>query len=336
MSTSRSVLSLAAGRRAVFIGLSSCFCAVLAACQAPPPPSWSGYVEAEYLYISAPIGGKIDRIMVEAGQEVAANSLLFKLDQEAEEASSAEAQARVAAAQALLANASKGRRKEEIAITEAQLQSAQAQVQLAQTDLIREQQLLAQGFISKARLDDISTKLTLYQAKVSELKAALDVARLPSRNDERDAARANVQAADQTRRLANWRLTQKSAVAPASGVITEVFFRKGEVVNAGQAVLSLLPPTHLKFRFFIAEAELATLLPGHAIQVSCDACGAPIDAHVSRIASQAEYTPPVIYSNAQRAKLLFMVEAKPDHPSTALHPGQPISVRLRPSTRAKS
>ena len=51
---------------------------------------------------------------------------------------------------------------------------------------------------------------------------------------------------------------------------------------------------------------------------------------VSYVATEAEYTPPVIYSNETRSKLVFMVEARPavaDGPK--LRPGQPVSVTLK-------
>jgi HlyD family secretion protein len=48
------------------------------------------------------------------------------------------------------------------------------------------------------------------------------------------------------------------------------------------------------------------------------------------VSNQAEYTPPVIYSNESRAKLVFMVEAHPSiADATKLHPGQPVSVVLQ-------
>ena len=64
------------------------------------------------------------------------------------------------------------------------------------------------------------------------------------------------------------------------------------------------------------------------MQLSCDGCGAPIAARVSYISPQPEYTPPVIYSNSQRSRLVFLVEARPE-PAQALrlHPGQPLEVR---------
>ena len=47
------------------------------------------------------------------------------------------------------------------------------------------------------------------------------------------------------------------------------------------------------------------------------------------VSSQAEFTPPVIYSRESRAKLVFMVEARPvAKDATRLKPGQPVDVVL--------
>ena len=63
----------------------------------------------------------------------------------------------------------------------------------------------------------------------------------------------------------------------------------------------------------------------------CDGCPAPIPARVSYIASEVEFTPPVIYSQENRARLVFLVEAKPESGApTQLHPGQPLEVSLEP------
>jgi HlyD family secretion protein len=76
---------------------------------------------------------------------------------------------------------------------------------------------------------------------------------------------------------------------------------------------------------------VASLAAGQAVLIGCDGCGAPIPARIDFIATQAEYTPPVIYSNAQRARLVFLVEARPEAKDAArMRPGQPIDVRRGP------
>jgi HlyD family secretion protein len=55
-----------------------------------------------------------------------------------------------------------------------------------------------------------------------------------------------------------------------------------------------------------------------------------VPATVSYIATEPEYTPPVIYSNETRAKLVFMVEARPSVENAGrLRPGQPVAVTLK-------
>ena len=56
---------------------------------------------------------------------------------------------------------------------------------------------------------------------------------------------------------------------------------------------------------------------------------APLAAQVTFISPQAEYTPPVIYSRENRSKLVFLVEARPDEPNPALHPGLPVEVTVQ-------
>src|SRR5262249_36475018 len=65
----------------------------------------------------------------------------------------------------------------------------------------------------------------------------------------------------------------------------------------------------------------------YGIKVSCDSCSPDITAHISFIARQSEFTPPVIYSLEERSKLVFLVEALPGKPD-ALRVGQPVDVTL--------
>jgi HlyD family secretion protein len=123
------------------------------------------------------------------------------------------------------------------------------------------------------------------------------------------------------------RLARRRAVAPAAGVIQQVYFRPGETVPPGRPVMSLLPPGNLKLRFFAPERVLQDVKYGATVNVSCDGCEAGLTAKVTFIASSAEYTPPVIYSLDERAKLVFLIEARPEHPEK-FRVGQPVTVTL--------
>lgn len=302
--------------------------ALTTSCTRKGEHSWSGYVEGDYVYVSSPIGGTLQNLTVRRGQAVDAGAPLFRLESESESAAREEAAARAAAAQAEAINTTKGRRPDEIAIAEAQLKQAQAEADRAATEFTRLQALLAQGFISQSRLDDARTAVNEARQRVAELNAAVRVARLPAREDERAAAKASAQAAQQVLRQSEWRTRQKLQSATTKGLVADTFFRVGEWVPPGQPVISLLPPTSTRARFFVPESEIASLAPGQAVTLHCDGCITPINARIEFIATQAEYTPPIIYSNSQRSRLVFMVEARPQGDDGArLKPGQPIEVR---------
>jgi HlyD family secretion protein len=301
----------------------------LMACSEKAPPAWAGYAEGSYVYVAAPIGGQLDHLAVQAGDQVARGDGLFALDAQAELGAQAEAKARLAGAQAQATDATKGRRRDELAVTRAQLSQARAAAVLAQAAWARQQDLVRQGFVSQASADAARATLDQSRGRVTELEAALRVGTLPARSDQRDAAQALADAQAQVLLQSEWRLAQKQQHAPVAAQVADVFFRVGEYVQPGQPVLSLLPPGGIKARFYVREDEVASLATGQWVSVSCDGCGDPVPARMSHIATGPEFTPPVIYSNAQRAKLVFLVEAKPRDTAAGarLHPGQPLDVK---------
>ena len=310
------------------LALAAAVAVFTAACSQQKTDAWSGYAEGETLYISAPVAGRLQQLAVQSGQQVAQDAALFALDASLQRAADSEAAARAQSAQAQARDTDKGKRAQELAISEAQLRQAHSQLQLATTELKRRQELAAQGFYAPAQVEDAALQARTAREHVAELEAALQTARLPAREDERSSARALAAAAESSQAQTDWQLQQTAQHAPAAGVITDVFFRPGEWVAAGQPVVALLPPAQRKARFYVPEAELGKLQMGQAVQLKCDGCGAAIAARITYIAPQAEYTPPVIYSNEQRNKLVFLVEARPDKAEDAvrLHPGQPLGV----------
>ncbi|GAA6143657.1 HlyD family efflux transporter periplasmic adaptor subunit [Hydrogenophaga sp. 5NK40-0174] len=301
----------------------------LAACeQQSTVPQWSGYAEGEFLYLSSALGGPVTRLAVQEGQQVLTGDALFSLDDQSERAALAQSQAQLAAAKAQWQNTEKGRRPAELAVTRAQLAQARAQTVQAQSALERQQALVKQGFASAATLDAAKAAAQQAAARVVELQAAVTVAGLPARVDEQSAASAQLDAAAQAVEQAQWRLSQKSVSSPVKGRVASVIYRAGEFAGAGQPVVSVLPEGAVKALFFVPEAQLADVPVGARVIVSCDGCGEPVVARVSHVADAPEFTPPVIYSNAQRSKLVYRVEARGESNAEKLHwrPGQPIDV----------
>ncbi|TAK81577.1 MAG: HlyD family efflux transporter periplasmic adaptor subunit [Betaproteobacteria bacterium] len=305
--------------------------ALLAACDKPQTHEWQGYIEGEYVMLASPYAGQLQKLYVRRGEQVAAGKPLFALEQESERAARTEAEERMKSAQAKLENVKAPRRPPEIAALREQLNQAKAALELSSAALTREEELFTRGFSSKARRDDARTARERDAAKVKEAEAQLKNAQMPlGREGERESALAEMAAAKAALAQAAWRLEQKSVAAPASGLVQDTFFVEGEWVPAGRPVASILPPGNVKARFYVPESVVGAIQIGRPVEIRCDGCPAPIAAQVSFVSAQAEYTPPVLYSKDSRAKLSFLVEARPQPADAAkLRPGQPIDVTLK-------
>lgn len=303
----------------------------LAGCVPESSRSFQGYLEGEFVYVAAPLAGTLTNLAVVRGQEVKAGQLLFELERDAEAAAAQEAERRLAQARARRDNLTKGRRPSEIASLEAQLDRAKANLHLSELELERRTRLIESKVISAAELDAARARREADAAWVASLTADLETARLGARSDEIAAAEAEMQAAEAALARARWAVRQKSQFAPAEARVQDTLYRAGEFVPAGHPVVSLLPPENVKVRFFVPQGRLAAIRPGQPVAVSLDGVATPLRAAVSYVSSQAEFTPPVIYSRENRAKLVFMVEAVfPADTARHLKPGQPAEVTVSP------
>jgi HlyD family secretion protein len=143
-----------------------------------------------------------------------------------------------------------------------------------------------------------------------------------------DDAEAALRTAQARLNSAQTRLARRKVFSPVAGTVQQIYYWGGELVPAGKPIVAVLPPSNLKIRFFVNEAALPTLKLGDTVSVNCDGCDSDVTANISFIARTSEYTPPVIYSTEERAKLVFLIEARPQQPER-LRVGQPVSVILR-------
>jgi HlyD family secretion protein len=305
---------------------------LLAACTQHADRPLQGYIEGEYIRVGPQFAGILQQLSVQRGDQVAAGAPLFALERENEIAARRQAEEQLRGALARLDNLKKGKRPPEVETVAEQLRQAQAARELSAANYRRQESLFRSGFISTAALDDARTKLRSDDALVAQLRASVQTAKLPGRPDEIRAAQADADAARQALAQSDWRLSQRAATAPQAGRVNERYYVVGDFVPAGSPVVSLLPPANVKVRFYAPEPLLGRLQPGQTVSFTCDACGAPINATISFISDRAEFTPPVLYSKENRAKLVYLVEARPAPDVAAkLNPGQPVDVTLPPA-----
>jgi HlyD family secretion protein len=295
----------------------------------PPRVEWQGYADADFIKIGPTQQGLLTKVDVVRGSAVTAGAALFDQDDTSDRAARDQAMRQLKQAQEQLANLKASSRPNEILQAEANLADAQAARDKVESDLKRNEDMVKTGGVSKQLVEEQRADLRSAAAKVQGLQAALAQMRAPMGRDREITAQSAT--ADATRaavEMAQWRLNQRHVAAPAAGVVADVLARPGETIPAGGPVISLLPPENIFVRFFVPEPMLALVHRGDTVALVCDNCPADLTATVSFIAPQAEYTPPVIYSEASRAKLVILAEARPPRDKAPLiNPGQPVVVR---------
>jgi HlyD family secretion protein len=302
---------------------------VLTTFEANEDAEFPGYMEADLVLVGSEQGGRIEALAVEEGASVKQGDPVFILESSEQEEAVAAAKARVTEAEARLADAkAEVQRPDEIKVLEAALAQAQAMREQANNNLDRARALFEKGWITKAQLDDAVAQHDRHEAAVAEAEKRITAAKLPGRSDMIDAAAANAEAARHALAEAEKNLGKRKVFAPAGGTVEEVYFRPGEVVKIGQAVIALLPPRNLKVRFFVDEPDRARLRVDQRVALTCDGCPPDLHAKINFIAREAEFTPPVIFSREQRQKLVYLIEARPEGEAAALTAGQPVTVTL--------
>ncbi|HTZ70148.1 MAG TPA: HlyD family efflux transporter periplasmic adaptor subunit [Acetobacteraceae bacterium] len=295
----------------------------------PHPVIWQGYAEADFVKIGPTQPGLLMSVDVHRGDEVAAGQILFTQDATPDRAARDQAAHSLAQEEEQLKNLQMASRTTEIDEAAANVADAEATVTRTAADLRRGEALLPRGAVTKQSVDQMRADHQSAMAKLAAMQAALDQARAPvGRARQIEAQQAAVAGARAALAAAEWRLAQRTVAAPTAGRIADVLARPGEVMATAAPVVSLLPPGNIFVRFFVPENIVARLRRGGGVTFSCDFCPADLGGTISYIAPQAEYTPPVIYSEESREKLVFRIEARPRADEIGwFHPGEPMEVR---------
>ncbi|WP_323716684.1 HlyD family secretion protein [Paracoccus aminovorans] len=295
------------------------------------PSTDDAYLTANIVTVAPQVGGRVVQVDVAENQHVAAGAALFTIDD-------TELRAQVAAAQAQLDIAMQGSGASHagVAQAEAQLASARAARSNAQLSYDRQAALFAKGDVAKAARDQAQTALDQAVAGVAAAEAALKAAQ--DQFGQGGSDNASVRAAQAALDQAKLALGYSRVTAPATGWVSNISLRPGQVVSAGQALFSLVEDQGWWVQANFKETDLDRIRPGQPATIRIDMYpGVKLKGHVQSIGagSGASFSllPPENASGnwvkvTQRFPVRVVLDERPADPAFQLRTGASTTVTV--------
>jgi HlyD family secretion protein len=256
----------------------------------PEPLLVQGEAESTRIDIAARVSGRLAKIEVSRGQNVAAGTTLMVIDNPELVAELRQAEAEKVVADAELLRIKVGTRAEIIAQRKAEIDRAAADLTLAQQTFNRTRQLAAQQFAPQSKLDADADALTLAQRRLDQTKLAYDEAVRGFTAEEHEIAEANVGKAVAKVDTIKALVDQLTITAPVASQIYQIPVEEGEVVTPGVPLMSLVDLGDTWLGFSLREDLIAGLKVGDRFTVKIPALGnRDVTAEVRVIATKGEY-----------------------------------------------
>lgn len=273
--------------------------------------------------VGSTLTARVLQVLVREGDRVRAGDALVQLEADEWLAALRQAQAAQAQASARL----QGLRSTGRSQAQAVLAQAQAGVAAASADMARTQQLVSQGFLSPARLDESSRALTVAQALQASATAQWQANAESSHETGTDLAQAlaQLEQARAATQSAQARLAQTVLRAPADALVLTRLAEPGQIVQPGRALLTLALVGATQIKAQVDERFLAQLRPGQPAAVVADAfADQRLAAHVLSIAPAVD---------AQRGAVEVTLALDGDAPAF-LREDMTLSVEVETARRA--
>jgi HlyD family secretion protein len=256
----------------------------------PEPLLVQGEVDATRYDIAARVDGRVSEVPIVRGQNVAANTVLVRIDNPETIAKHEQAVTAKAVADAQLANINVGTRAEVIAARMAALDRAEAAVVLAQKTYDRVRQLAEHDNAPKARLDEATDTLHASERGVDQAKASYEEAVNGYTHEEREIAAANVGKALADINAVQAIIDQMVVYAPVASQVYQRNVEPGEYVSPGVPLVTLIDLNDLWIHFDLREDLVKTLKVGDRFNVRIPALGdRSVTVEVKLIATKGEY-----------------------------------------------
>lgn len=236
----------------------------------------AGRVEpyGEEVRIGAELDGRLERVLVEEGDEVRAGQVLAVLRNADFTARVATARAKLAERRANLERLTNGAREEERLEAEAVLREAEALKDNAGGELERRRTLLARGAVSRSEHELAEREFKMAEARAEAARQRLALVRRQTREEDLERGRAEAAQAEALVAEAQAALDKTVIRSPLAGKVLRRYKQSGESVTAGEtAIVSLGDCRSLRVRVEVDERDVAQLRLGQTGWVRAEAFG---------------------------------------------------------------
>jgi membrane fusion protein, multidrug efflux system len=240
-------------------------------------------VDGHIVPVLAKVGGYVKTVNVSENDHVNAGQLLVQLDDADYRVRFQQAQADLAAAEATAGGGGfSGQAQSQVqsasgqrAALDAQVGAARANANKAQQDLARARELAAKQIISNQQLDAAQATAAVAQANLlaAERQAAAAGGTVNTAEAGVRVANARTLAARAAAENAQLQLDYTRITAPASGEVSRKQVEVGQLVAAGQPLMSIVADTGMWVTANFKETQLATIRPGQPVEFEIDAYG---------------------------------------------------------------
>ncbi|MGH7508142.1 MAG: HlyD family secretion protein [Gemmatimonadales bacterium] len=292
----------------------------------------TGTIEMIEVDIAPEIPARVVAVRVDEGHTVRAGDTLATLMQSTTRADVAGHEARVRAAEAGFREARAGPRPPEIERAEAELRMSEAEAVRATRDLERIRPLVTAGAESSQRLDAATAAAAAAAARRDAAREALQLLRDGTRPERIEQSRAELANARAGLAAAKAVAEDLVLLAPVSGTVLSRNAEPGEMLSAGESVLTLGQTGAIYTRVYVPTRKLPLVQAGQAATARLDGFpDHPFHGKVVAVSPTAEFTPRIALTEKERADLVFGVKVALEDSTGMLKAGLPATVEIHPA-----
>ena len=288
------------------------------------PDTVQGQADATEVRISGKLPGRVMDLYVEEGNHVKAGDTLVRIHSSLLDARLDQAQAMESVASAANAKVDAGTRSQIITGAYELWQQAKAAVGITQKTYNRMENLFSKGVVSEQKRDEAKAAYDAAVAGEAAAKSQYELAKSGAQREDKEAAKAMVEAAKSSVKEVNAILEDQYLVAPCDGEITEIYPNVSELVATGAPIMSLQKDDHWVV-FNVRETLLKDIKLGTVLKVKIPALDIETDAKVFYIKDLGTYANwQATKSTGDYDARTFQIKARPEKKIDNLRPGMSV------------